>query len=234
MDVLGLIPARAGSKGVKGKNIKKLDGIPLINYTVEAALRSSILKKIIVSTDSKEIGELCEIQGISVPFIRPDSLSGDNVQSVEVVKHAIEFLNRVGEHYDAVCLLQPTSPFRKAGLIDQCLLEFKSSNYDSLVTVLEVPHQFNPAWVLTDKSTRISPSLGWKNFLLRRQELPPAFYRDGAVYISKVKGIFKYNRLVFGRIGKIVGEESFHVNIDSQNDWKIAEKYAKLWKLRNG
>ncbi|NUN07809.1 MAG: acylneuraminate cytidylyltransferase family protein [Ignavibacteriaceae bacterium] len=234
MRVLGIIPARGGSKGVPGKNIKKLNGIPLIKYTLNSALECTHLTKLIVSTDSEAIAEVCTKMGVDLPFLRPAYLSGDRIKSVSVVQHAIKYLSEIGENYDAICLLQPTYPFRRRGLIDDCIKVFSEQDFDCLVTVLKLPHQYHPAWVLVENYANILPALGWRKFALRRQDLHNAYYRDGAVYVSKVTGIIKNKRLVFGSVGKIINESKYYTNIDSETDWIIAEKMALSWSADNG
>ncbi|MDX1471488.1 MAG: acylneuraminate cytidylyltransferase family protein, partial [Flavobacteriaceae bacterium] len=111
MKILGLITARGGSKGIPGKNIKLLNGRPLIDYTISAAKESQSLSKTVLSSDDKRIIEFAQSAGIEVPFTRPVQLAKDDTPSIEVIKHALEFYKTSGEHYEAVCLLQPTTPF---------------------------------------------------------------------------------------------------------------------------
>jgi CMP-N,N'-diacetyllegionaminic acid synthase len=146
MKILAIIPARGGSKGVPGKNIKELGGKPLIAYTIESALQSALLTKVIVSTDSLEIMEIAQQWKAEVPFQRPAELAEDDTTSLAVVQHSLRFYEEKGEGFDAVCLLQPTSPFREAGFIDGAIRQFMLSNADALVSVLPVPHEFNPHW----------------------------------------------------------------------------------------
>src|SRR5262245_13926725 len=121
MNVLGLIPARGGSKGVPRKNIKPLAGKPLLNYTAEAALSSQKLTRVILSTEDEEIAEVGRACGIEVPFLRPAELAQDTTPTLPVVQHALQFLEAMGSHFDAVCLLQPTNPFRRTVDIDNCI-----------------------------------------------------------------------------------------------------------------
>ena len=150
MRLLGIIPARGGSKGVPGKNIKSLGGKPLLQYTWETAKQSNVFSKIIVSSDNEDIINVSKKLGIEVPFRRPQSLAKDNSGSLGVVKHALEYFIECGEVYDAVCILQPTTPFRTIKLITECFMSFKTKNVDSIVSVREVPHQFHPNWVFEE------------------------------------------------------------------------------------
>jgi len=126
MKILGLIPARGGSKGVPRKNIKLLGGKPLLQYTSEVALQSKYLSKVIVSTDDNEIKDVAQNLGLEVPFIRPKNLSEDSSTSLSVIQHALQFYKDNGDAFDAVCLLQVTSPFRNAEFLDKAIKKFKT------------------------------------------------------------------------------------------------------------
>lgn len=223
MKVLGIIPARGGSKGIPGKNIKLLSGKPLIQYTIEAALQSEMLEKIIVSTDSQEIATVAKQLGADVPFIRPMELAQDDTPTLPVIQHALRWSEHMREHYDAVCLLQPTTPFRPVGFIDRAIEKFQQSGADSLVSVLPVPIKYNPHWVFEPNAKGfLKIATGEKQIIPRRQELPPTYIRDGAIYITKVQVIFELNSLYGNLIDFIVSEESTHVNLDTLDDWERA------------
>src|SRR5690606_28734508 len=124
MKILGLIPARGGSKGIPGKNIKLLGGKPLLTYTAEAAKASHLLNRVIISSDDAQIIAVAKELGLEVPFVRTEDLAGDSVTSLEVIQDALKQLKGKGDDYDAVCLLQPTTPFRSPGLIDKAIEKF--------------------------------------------------------------------------------------------------------------
>src|SRR5690606_6901894 len=167
MKILGLIPARGGSKGIPGKNIKLLGGKPLLQYTYESAKESKLLSKIILSSDDPEIIAVGIELGMIIPFIRPDDLAGDSTTSMEVIKHALKELRSYGEEYDAVCLLQPTTPFRSPGLIDASIEKFKNGNYDWLISGREVPAEFNPHWTFEEKDGKLQLATGEKEIIAR-------------------------------------------------------------------
>lgn len=224
MKILGLIPARSGSKGIPNKNIKLLNGIPLLGYVSKDARDAKYLTKVIISTDSEEIGTVAENFGIEFSFLRPAEISGDKTTSVEVVRHALLALQERNEYYDAVCLLQPTSPFKPSGFIDQCLISFIEKGFDSLVSVLEVPHQFNPHWTFEeDIAGHLKISTGEQKLISRRQDLPKAYYRDGLVYVIKTDIILNDHVLLGGRIGYVLSDESYYCNLDTMKDWVLAE-----------
>jgi|WetSurMetagenome_2_1015567.scaffolds.fasta_scaffold21902_4 CMP-N,N'-diacetyllegionaminic acid synthase len=234
MKILGIIPARGGSKGVPGKNSKLLAGKPLIQYTIEAAQNSELLTDTIVSTDSSEIAHLAALLGAEVPFIRPDSLATDTASSIDVVQHAVEFLKTQGRIYDAVCLLQPTCPFREKGFIDQAINKFAKAGTDSLISVLPLPEQFNPHWIFEmTAGDHLVLATGEKEIIKRRQELPQAYYRDGSVYLTLTQVITDRNSLYGETITYLVSEKLYHVNIDTPEDWEQAKELAEQFNKSN-
>ena len=228
MKILGLIPARSGSKGIPNKNIKILNGIPLLGYVASDAKKSNLLSKLIISTDSLEIAEVAKKFGLEFPFLRPDQISGDKSPSVDFVRHAIITLRERGEEFDAVCLLQPTSPFKPTGFIDRCLQTFLDGELDSLISVLPVPHEFNPHWTFEESTPGVLRiATGEDQLIPRRQELPKAFYRDGSVYIFKSELVLSENRLVGGKTGYVLSDPDYYCNLDTMEDWSLAEEKVK-------
>jgi CMP-N,N'-diacetyllegionaminic acid synthase len=227
MRILGLITARGGSKGIPGKNIKPLHGKALINYTIEAALESGRLDRIVLSSDSNEIIEHSRALRIEAPFIRPIELAEDTTTSIEVIKHALEYFEDKGEQYDAVCLLQPTTPFRRKNLIDECIHKFIDGNFDSLISVRKIPDEYNPHWAFEDKNGTLRIATGEKDPISRRQDLPKAFHRDGAIYLTRTEVIKAKSSLLGENIGFMDTTEDPYVNIDTPSDWIKAEQLAK-------
>lgn len=226
MKILGLIPARGGSKGVPGKNQKILGGKPLIVYTIDAALESAIIDTLIVSTDDKAIATISKDAGAEVPFLRPDELATDKSPSIDTVMHALYFYEEQNIYFDAVCLLQPTNPLRRSKDIIEAITKFKISGADSLISVREVPHTYNPHWVfeLDEESTYLKIATGEKNIIPRRQELPKAYHRDGSIYITKTEVLKQTNSLYGEKIAWHISTNQHHVNIDNLDDWNTAEK----------
>jgi len=228
MKILGIIPARGGSKGIPKKNIKLLGGKPLLEYTAKDALASKLLSRLILSSDDNEIIEVAKNIGLEVPFIRPENLSQDDTPSLSVIKHALEFFEAKNEFFDAICLLQVTTPFREENLIDNSIQKFESEDLDSLISVRKVPTDFNPHWIFeTDSKDHLKIATGDEKIISRRQELPKAFHRDGAIYITRTDVILKQNSLYGKSIGYIESENDFYVNIDTAKDWIEAEKIIK-------
>jgi CMP-N-acetylneuraminic acid synthetase len=224
LSVLGLIPARGGSKGIARKNIRPLHGKPLLQYTAEAALAARRLSHVLLSTDDEEIATVGRQCGLDVPFMRPSELAQDSTPTLPVVQHALRWLEARGARFDAVCLLQPTNPLRRAGDIDGCIELFEESGADSVVTVLPVPAEYNPHWVYfqgPDGVLRLST--GDQAPITRRQDLPPAFHREGSVYVTRRDVVMESSSLYGNRtVGYVLTPEG-SVNIDDLADWQRAE-----------
>jgi len=228
MRVIGLVPARGGSKGVPRKNIKPLAGKPLLAYTAASALAATLLDRVILSTEDEEIAGVGKRFGLEVPFMRPAELAADGTPSVLVVKHALEWLARHGETYDAVCLLQPTHPFRLPADIDGCIRMLGDTGADAVVTVSAVPPEYNPHWVFFragDGFLRLST--GEAAPIPRRQELPPAFHREGSVYVTRCSVLNAADSLLGERLAGYPVEAARSVNIDTAEDWARAEELLR-------
>lgn len=225
MKILGIIPVRGGSKGVPKKNIKLLNGKPLIQYTGDIALMSKELTRVIVSTDDDEIIKVATSIGLDVPFKRPKSLSEDKSPTLPVIQHALRYLeDNFNETYDAVCLLQVTTPFRTVEFVDRAIRKFLKDKSDSLISTQKVPHEYNPHWVFTKNAKgMMEVSTGDIEIIARRQELPDAYHRDGSIYITKVDVLLHQNSLFGNSITNIESDPKTYVNIDTIEDWNIAE-----------
>lgn len=227
MKYLAIIPARGGSKGVPRKNIKLLGGKPLIWYSYEVARISGLFSKIVISTDDDEIANIAREIGIEVPFIRPENLSNDSAKSIDVVLHCLDEMEKMGHTFDAVILLQPTSPFRTEAILKESTKIFQESNADSLVSVRKVPHQFNPHWLFEpNKNGYLKISTGDAQLIPRRQELPDAFYRDGQIYITKIEVLKNMKSFIGEKLAYVLNDNvGSSINIDNIEDWILAENY---------
>ena len=231
MRILGIIPARGGSKGVPGKNIKPLNGKPLLQYTASAALAAKGLTHVVLSSEDNDIVAAGTAMGLAVPFVRPAHLAQDGTPTLPVVEHALLHFAEQGMHFDAVCLLQTTSPFRPVGFIDAAIEKFVTGGADSLVSVVEVPHEYNPHWVFfsgSDGMLRIST--GENEVIPRRQLLPPAYIRDGSIYLVKTAVIANKKSFYGDQIDWIASDPEYYVNIDTPKDWTMAEQKLKHWQ----
>jgi len=219
---IGIIPARGGSKGIPHKNLVDFAGKPLIAYTIEEALKSS-LDKVVVSTDCEKISEVVLEYGVEV-IKRPQNLSGDQTPTLPVIQHA---LNSIKMKFDLIATLQPTSPLRKAKHIDEAIdLIKKYEDADSLVSVVKVPHNMVPISLMIKKEDFVETLEDVKESTLRRQDKPSFYARNGAaIYLTKYEKIKNY---IFG--GKILGYEMNRINgidIDDLSDLEIAEIFLK-------
>ena len=225
MRILAIIPARGGSKGVPGKNIKLLNGKPLLAYTSEIALQSHYLNEVIVSTEDMDIAAVAQSLGIQVPFIRPMGLAADHTPTLDVIIHALKWYENQAIFFDAVCLLQATNPFRTLDFLDRAIEKFKVSDCDSLVSVLRIPHEYNPHWTFeVNEDGYLKIATGETEIIPRRQELPIAYHRDGSIYLTKVKVLLEEHSLYGKSIAFIESASDFYVNIDTMDDWEKAEE----------
>jgi CMP-N,N'-diacetyllegionaminic acid synthase len=232
MRILAIIPARGGSKGVPEKNIKLLNGKPLLAYTSEIALQSKYLNEVIISSEDEKILAAAKSLGIKVPFVRPTELAQDNTPTIDVIIHALRWYESQNVFFDAVCLLQATSPFRIVEFLDKAIKKFIENNSDSLVSVQKVPHEYNPHWTFELNETgNLKIATGETEIISRRQELPTAYYRDGSIYITKTDVILNQNSLYGKSISYIESDPELYVNIDTLEDWEKAEMMAKKLKL---
>jgi len=224
MHVLGVITARGGSKGVPRKNIRLLGGKPLLAWTAEASLAAKRLARVILTTDDEEIAEVGRACGIDVPFIRPAELARDDTPTVPVLQHAVAFVEARGVRYDAVCLLQPTNPLRSAETIDRCIALLESTGADSVVTILPVPAEHNPHWVyFRDDRGHLRLATGEATPIPRRQELPPAFHREGSVYVTRHDVLMNRSSLYGSSTIGYEVDPTRCINIDTLDDWTRAE-----------
>ena len=221
-NILTIIPARGGSKGVPRKNVKDLGGKPLIAYTIAAALQSQYCHRTIVSTDDQEIADISQRYGAEVPFIRPPEFASDTAKAIGVVKHALEFMEDLDDTtYDIVVYLEPPSPFRIAEDIDNSVELFLERNPGSVVSVYEA-NQFHPILMKKIEDGELKPI--WKEEpegIPRQLYDPKCFMRNGAVYVIRreniLKGIFYGSPIV-----PYVMPEDRSVCIDSNLDWYMA------------
>lgn len=221
MKTLALIPARGGSKGIPRKNIKVIAGKPLIVWTIEAALRSSLLSAVVVSTDDPEIADVARRAGAQVPFMRPAELAQDQTPGLDPVLHALDQLPQ----FDSVLLLQPTSPMRTTADIDACLELALRHNAPSVVSVSEA--DTHPYWTyrLTDAKTltRFVDS----EPIARRQDLPQALTLNGALYFAEVNWLRSSGSMLGSETLAYVMPRERSVDLDTPLDWKFAELLLK-------
>lgn len=222
--VLGLIPARAGSKGIPGKNLKLLAGRPLIWYAADAARRSGQIDRLILSTDSEHIATVGRKIGVEVPFLRPAELAQDDTPMLSVIEHAVAALEHEGWTAEIVVLLQPTSPLRRPEHIERAVTILRQTGADSVVSVVRVRPDMSPDYVLKIVDGRLEPFLREGALITRRQDARPAYSRDGTVYAFWRETLAKH-RSIYGidcRPLEIPRDEA--MTLDTQEDWEEAER----------
>lgn len=221
--ILGIIPARGGSKGIPGKNIKLLADKPLIAWTIEAALDSHGLDRIIVSTDDEMIAKLSLEWGAEVPFLRPASLAEDSSPTMDVVLHALDHME-LKENFcpDYILLLQPTSPLRTSQDIDNALEKASRHNADAVVSIcIANPHPYL-AKRLSEGGT-IADFISQEKIYTRRQELPPAYALNGAIYLNRRSSLLQEKTfLPEGTYGYVMPDER-SIDIDNPWDFHLAD-----------
>lgn len=222
--VLGVIPARGRSKGVPRKNLVRVGGQPLIAYTCEAARRSRALSRVVLSTDDEEIAEVGRQHGIEAPFRRPADLAQDDTPMLSVLQHAVRALDEGGSsRADIVVLLQPTSPLRRAEHIDEAVRLLGESGADSVVSVVEVPHQYNPVSVLCLEDGRLRPFTAGPT-ITRRQDKPRVYARNGpAVLAVRPPVLLEQNSLYGADSRPLVMSLEDSLDIDSAWDLEVLE-----------
>jgi CMP-N,N'-diacetyllegionaminic acid synthase len=218
---LAIITARSGSKGLKDKNIKPLNGKPLIAYSIDEAERSGIFSHIIVSTDSEKYAQIAREYGAEVPFLRSTANSGDNAGSWDVVREVLGKYADMGLYFDTVCLLQPTSPLRKAEDIAAGYRELKAKNADAITSVCEVDH--SPLWTMTlDEDLSLAEYRKHSNSA-PRQMLSTYYRLNGALFIRRVEYDSGEVRICDKREYALIMERNRSVDIDSIDDFEYVE-----------
>lgn len=221
--VLGIIPAGEGSKGIPFKNGTLLLGKPLIAYTIEQALQGQFMPRLVVSTDSKVIGQIAKNLGAEVPFLMPPTLAGDETPTLPVLQHAVRYMeDRGGYKPDVVVTLQPTSPLRCAGHIDEAVKKLLQSGADSVISVCEVEH--HPYWMYRLERDRVVPLSAVRGAYHRRQDLPTVCRPNGAIYVTRWDVVMNRDRIIGDDdVSAIVMDQEVSVDIDLELDLRLAE-----------
>lgn len=227
--VLGLIPARSGSKELPGKNTKIFAGKELIGWTIEAAKKSKVIDRVVVSTDCKNIAEISEKFGAEIPFIRPVELATDNSSSTDVIMHTLSNIDNV----DYVILLQPTSPLRTAVDIDLAFHGMLQSNAKSCVSLTLSKSSPYIMYKLNEQS-KVKNIVSDAKSYTRRQDFPQSYELNGALYISDINS-FKENQSFISNdtFGYIMDAEKSH-DIDNFEDFLTAEASFETLKNKKG
>ena len=233
MKIVATICARGGSKGIPGKNIRLLAGKPLIVHTIEMAKKCQLIDKIIVSTDSPQIAEIAEKNGVGVPFIRPKELAADEAPKLTVIKHAVQFLeSRQGYHPDIIVDLDPTSPLRTVKDIEACIKIVRDDGADNVFSVIRAHRNpyFNMVEVVNGQVQLVkkltSPAA-------RRQDAPQVYDMNASIYVWK-KDVLLNNDSLFLEHTRIYEMPEWAKDIDNETDFKFAEYILKEGRIDVG
>lgn len=224
MTIIAVIPARGGSKGIPRKNLVLLNRRPLIFFSIDAARQARAIDRTWVSTDDAEIAEVSRKSGAEVPFMRPADLADDAAPMLGVLRHALEWHEKTAGALEAVVLLQPTSPLRQAQHIDEAIVLFRSSGASSVVSVMEVPHQFNPVSVMSLREGVLQPFLRAGQPITRRQDKPRVFARNGPAILVCHPDTLKAGELYGPRCVPYVMSANESLDIDTLDDLPAVER----------
>lgn len=218
---IAIIPARSGSKGIKNKNLTKLNGKPLIAYSIESGLKSRYIDKVVVTTDGEEIAKISKQFGAEVPFLRPKSLSSDKSKTIDAVLHCIEELRNLDEEYDYMVLLQPTQPLRQYWHIDEAIELILEKDEETLVSVSKVKEHPILMRAIDDYGHGIN--LLKETSTKRRQDFQDFYKVNGAIYINKINDNLNKNTSLNDNKLVYIMDDKYDIDIDEILDLYIAE-----------
>ncbi len=226
--VLGLIPARAGSRNIPRKNIRSFLGKPLLAWSVEAALQDGTCDRVVLSTDDPEIADVGRGYGAEVPFLRPPALGADGTPTSLVVRHAVDWLQPTENWIpDYIIVLEPTSPGRQPFHICESIALLRKEGADSVASVTEVPHHYaacKQVKICGDGSLAGIDGTHPADMIHRRQDLPTCYAFDGAIFACRVKWILQESPTLWGdRVLAYKIDSRYSVDLDSPEDWVSAE-----------
>jgi N-acylneuraminate cytidylyltransferase len=226
--ILGIIPARGGSKSIPRKNIKSFAGKPLIAWSIAAARDSGIVDRVIVTTDDDEIAAIAKEHGAEIPFLRPKELAEDTTPTLPVLQHAVSFLRESEGYYpEYVLLLEPTSPGRRSFHLTDAVEILEKTGADSVVALGTVPGHHSPFWqfnVKEDNSIELFTGGKITNIIRRRQDLPKTYFRNGAFYLFRTDLLFAPEPSLYGEdVRGYPMDPRYSIDIDSHEDWVIGE-----------
>jgi CMP-N-acetylneuraminic acid synthetase len=221
--ILCIIPARCGSKGIKKKNIIDVCGFPLIAYSIKDAVRlkkKGLISEVIVSTDCEKIAEISEKYGASVPFLRPKELSGDSAKSIDFILHAIEYFKKEGIFYDAVLLLQPTSPIRGFDILEDAINTFNKSDSESLISCYKEEY-VNDLVMYSKDGKRLNPLNKLHNKGVRRQDHGATYVRNGSIYLTRSDYLTSKKQIISDTPLLIEMSKLDSINVDTLEDLEM-------------
>jgi CMP-N,N'-diacetyllegionaminic acid synthase len=228
MSIVAVIPARGGSKGIPRKNLVRIAGRPLIAYAIDAARTAVSVDRVLISTDDSEIADVARELGAEVPFLRPPELADDTAPMLGVLRHALAWLESQRMTVEALVLLQPTSPLRTGRHVEEAIALFRSAPPSSVVSVVEVPHQFNPVSVMKlSAQGTLTPFFGDQAVVTRRQDKPKAYARNGPAVLVCHPDTLRSGELYGASCLPYLMSEEDSLDIDGPRDLTVAEQALK-------
>jgi N-acylneuraminate cytidylyltransferase/CMP-N,N'-diacetyllegionaminic acid synthase len=227
-EILIIIPARGGSKGIKNKNFKKMLNKPLIYWTIKQTKKINKKSRTIVSTDSKKIKKISLKYNISVPFMRPKNISKDNSTDYELIKHAIDFFKKKNIYFKYILLLQPTSPLRTYRDINQCIKHALKNKIKTLVTFAKVKSEHPNFLFYLNKERLIRFSQKTKSIDTIRQKVEDLYYPEGSIFLSEIKTYLKYKSFYNKHTRPFFLEKWKSIEVDDIEDFKLAEELLRI------
>lgn len=221
--ILGIIPARGGSKGIPGKNIRLLNGKPLLYYSIHAAQMSGLVDRLILTTDSMEIAQVGKELGAEVPFIRPAKLARDDTPMLPVLEHVVNFVESGNWQADIILLFQPTAPLRQPEQIQAAVKMLTESKCDSIVSVVQIPQHYSPDFAYKVEDGMLKPFLDGGGKVTRRQDTRPAYSRDGTIYAFWRDVLINKHNIYGDDCRPLVIPNHLSCNLDTMEDWAQAE-----------
>lgn len=225
MSSLAVITARGGSKRIPKKNIKEFCGKPILCYSIEAALKSGCFDEVMVSTDSEEIRAIALQAGAKVPFLRSEQTAGDYATTAQVLEEVLEQYEKEGRHFDAVCCIYPTAPFVTAGKLQSAMEKLQRTDADTVSPVVRFSYPPQRGFVVEDGYTVMK----WpENRTARSQDLEPMYHDCGQFYCLRVDSFLEQRQIFMKKMVSVELPESEVQDIDTMEDWKIAELKYRL------
>jgi CMP-N-acetylneuraminic acid synthetase len=222
--VLGVVPARGGSKGIPNKNLRTLGSKPLLEYVVDAANESGVVDRLVLSTDAEEIAALGRRIGLEVPFMRPVELARDDSPMQPTIEHAVLALEREGWRANVVMILQPTAPLRRGGHLRRALELLTTTGASAVASVVPIPLHYAPHYAMRIADDRLEPFLPEGRQVTRRQDVTAAYARDGTVYVVRRDVVVDEHDLYGRDCRPLVLDPKESVVLDTEDDWRRAEE----------
>jgi pseudaminic acid cytidylyltransferase len=226
-NVLAVIPARGGSKRIPRKNIKNFLGRPIMGYSIDAAKKSGVFEEVMVSTEDKEIAKIAEKLGASVPFMRSEKTAGSKASLADVLLEVLDEYEKRGKKFEYVCFILSTAPFVTAKRIKEGFELLKKTKSDEVIPVVQFSFPIQRAFKVLDNRVKMI----WpKNMFKHSQDLMPTYHDSGQYYWLKIESFKKQKKFFLAKATPLILPESEVQDIDTDEDWKIAEMKFKILK----